>query len=181
MFCIVKSFVSEMTSYASVLTITAFTIERYVAICHPILAHTLSNLSRAVKIILTLWLLACMFALPYPIHTRVFYILYYPDTEKPITESLMCNIPLEYRSGMLFMFQISSFLFFVVPMTIITVMYVLIGIALKKSEMIGRKTNSVSAVATANARRAVLKMLGEYIIFLNSVIIYLSIKECIQM
>lgn len=38
-FCIARGFLSETATDASILTITAFTIERYVAICHPLRAH----------------------------------------------------------------------------------------------------------------------------------------------
>ncbi|KAL8585511.1 hypothetical protein ACOMHN_051396 [Nucella lapillus] len=79
-FCIVKSFVSELTSYASVLTIAAFTTDRYVAICHPLKSHTISSLSRAVKIVVLAWVLAAFCALPYPVHTRLFYGLRDPCT-----------------------------------------------------------------------------------------------------
>ena len=79
-FCIVKSFISEMTAYASVLTITAFTVDRYVAICHPLRSQTISSLARAVKIIVFAWCLACCCALPYPAHTRLFHELQDPCT-----------------------------------------------------------------------------------------------------
>ena len=35
-FCILRGFSSEASTNSSVLTITAFTVERYVAICHPL-------------------------------------------------------------------------------------------------------------------------------------------------
>ena len=79
-FCIVKSFISEMTAYASVLTIMAFTVDRYVAICHPLKSQTISSLSRATKIIVMAWLMACCCALPYPVHTRMFYEVRDPCT-----------------------------------------------------------------------------------------------------
>lgn len=79
-FCIMKSFVSEMTAYASVLTITAFTVDRYVAICHPLRSQTISSLARASKIIVLAWALACCCALPYPVYTRMFYELQDPCT-----------------------------------------------------------------------------------------------------
>jgi hypothetical protein len=97
-----------MTSYASILTITAFTVERYVAIFHPLKAQTLSNLSRAVKMVISIWILSCLFALPYPIHTRVFPYVSYNGTG--IEDSLQCNIPFKWQRGMTYAFQISTFL-----------------------------------------------------------------------
>lgn len=63
-FCVLRGLASETSANASILTITAFTIERYVAICHPFLSQTMSKLSRAVKLILVIWLVALSFALP---------------------------------------------------------------------------------------------------------------------
>lgn len=64
MFCIIRGFAAETSTNATVLTITAFTIERYVAICHPFLSHTESNLSRAFKYILIIWMVALTLAFP---------------------------------------------------------------------------------------------------------------------
>ncbi|GIY00742.1 pyrokinin-1 receptor [Caerostris extrusa] len=44
-FCIIRGYTSEMSTYASILTITMFTLERYFAICHPLKTHTMSKLS----------------------------------------------------------------------------------------------------------------------------------------
>jgi len=147
-------FLSEITSYASILTITAFTIERYVAICHPIKTQTLSNLSRAMKTVLTFWILACTFALPYPIHTRVFPYVVVNGTE--LRDSLQCNIPFKWQRGMTYVFQISTFLFFVFPMLVITVMYALIGLKLRQTELDSKHKSKI------RARRAVVRMLSMY-------------------
>ncbi|KAJ8315221.1 hypothetical protein KUTeg_007371 [Tegillarca granosa] len=125
-FCIVKSFVSEMTAYAS--------------------------------IIVLIWTIACLSALPYPLHARTFYAVDHPDTAQPFDKSLICNIPEYWRDRMKYVFQISTFVFFVAPMTIITVMYLLIGITLYKSENFGnpnqkngkKKTSYVSSFGTSN-------------------------------
>lgn len=63
-FCIIRGFLSEASTYASILTITAFTVERYVAICYPLWAHTMSQLPRAITSILIIWLLAAVCAIP---------------------------------------------------------------------------------------------------------------------
>ena len=43
--CILQGFAAETSANATVLTITAFTVERYVAICHPFQSHTFSKVS----------------------------------------------------------------------------------------------------------------------------------------
>ncbi|GFN84735.1 neuropeptide capa receptor [Plakobranchus ocellatus] len=164
-FCIIKSYVSEMTAYASVLTITAFTIDRYVAICHPLRSQMLSSLSRAVKIIIVIWVVACACALPYPIYTRIYHELTDPCTEIPIPESYLCNLPARYRNNMRYMFQFSTFFFFVIPMIIITIMYALIGLTLLKTDQfVGGNKTKQAAITAAKAKRAVLKMLVAVVI-----------------
>ena len=172
-----------MTAYASVLTITAFTMERYAAICHPMRFQRLSSPSRAVKVIVIIWCIACACAMPYPLHARTFYFLSNPESGEPIEHSLVCNIPSDWVERMTYMFQISTFVFFVIPMVIITVMYVLIGVTLYRSEGVGDQRNPpkiqtwtssstrVTNGGTSNvnpqiysvtrARKAVLKMLGK--------------------
>lgn len=160
-FCIFKSFLLESTSYASVLTITGFTIERYIAICHPITGQKVSRQSRAMKCILCIWIVSALSALPYPIHTRTFYFMQDPRTSSPIPDSLLCNIPIQWHPRMKVMFQVSTFAFFFLPMTVITVMYILIGIRLRRTEIDSSiRYFSKGAKSTATrARKAVLRML----------------------
>lgn len=63
-FCIIRGYLSEASTYASILTISAFTVERYVAICHPLWAHTMSQLPRAITSIVIIWILAAICAIP---------------------------------------------------------------------------------------------------------------------
>lgn len=159
-FCIFKSFLLESTSYASVLTITGFTIERYIAICHPIVGQRVSRQSRAIKCIVIIWIISGLVALPYPIHTRTFYYLKDPRNRRPLSDTLVCNIPIKWHERMIIMFQVSTFAFFFLPMTVITVMYILIGVRLRKTEIGSKGKISTSIKNTATrARKAVLKML----------------------
>lgn len=146
-----------MTSYATVLTIATFTIERYLAICHPMIQQVLNHPARAVKLLLVQWAIAILFALPFAIYTRTFYIVYNPDTGEPVEDSLMCNVPGEYRNLMTYFFQMSTFLFFVYPMTVILIMYILIGLRLSKSSPVSADRSNLAVV---QARKAVIKMLG---------------------
>ena len=150
-----------MTSTASVMTITAFTVERYVAICHPIRAQTMSNLSRAIKIIFMIWIMAALCTLPLPIHTKTYYYLTEPYT---IEKSLICNIPRQWMSSMKYYFQFSTFILFVLPMTLITWLYILIGLTLRRSGLSRQcsEITSSSPQQQSSSRRAVLKMLGKY-------------------
>uniref|UniRef100_A0A1B0GLI2 Putative neuromedin-u receptor 2 n=1 Tax=Lutzomyia longipalpis TaxID=7200 RepID=A0A1B0GLI2_LUTLO len=93
-FCILQGLLSETSTNATVLTITSFTVERYIAICHPFRQHTMSKLSRAVKFILAIWIVAFCLAIPQAFQfgivavetigsictasTLIAYLLFYP-------------------------------------------------------------------------------------------------------
>lgn len=126
-YCLFKTFLTEMTSSASILTIAAFTIERYLAICHSLRAQTTSALSRAIRVVVVVWIVACLTAIVYPIHTRTFYYLNDPrvvaqstmaiadsttdsgdtvGTPPPLLDSLICTIPGEWMPNMTYAFQV---------------------------------------------------------------------------
>lgn len=160
-FCVLRGLAAETSANATVLTITAFTVERYVAICHPFLSHTMSKLSRAIKLILGVWLIALLFAIPQALQ---FGLL----SHSGILICTQKRVLLEHS------FEISTFLFFVTPMTLITVLYALIGLRLRSSDMMKRERSTrplrtTTARANGNRRstaqssRRVLKMLGEFV------------------
>jgi len=105
-YCLFKTFLTEMTSSASILTITAFTIERYLAICHSLRAQATSGLSRAVRVVVVVWVAACLTAIPYPIHTRTYYYMQHPQTGHPLVDSLICTIPGQWMPNMRYAFQV---------------------------------------------------------------------------
>ncbi len=74
-FCILRGLTSETSTNASILTITAFTVERYVAICHPLKAHTMSQLPRAIKTILLIWALSAICAIPVAWQFGIIYLV----------------------------------------------------------------------------------------------------------
>jgi hypothetical protein len=64
-FCIGRGLASETSANATVLTITAFTVERYLAICRPFFIQKWQNkLSRIVKQILVIWAISIALAIP---------------------------------------------------------------------------------------------------------------------
>lgn len=167
-FCIVRSMAAETSTYASILTITAFTMERYVAICHPMRSQTLSSLKRAIKVVVLLWFVSAICAIPIVVQYGVVYIPN-PANGKPIPESAICSIrPDRYLRHT---FEVATFLFFLTPMTVISALYILIGLAIRRSTLSRKGSDSsnhskstgteLRALQQARARRAVLKMLGK--------------------
>ncbi|XP_076625040.1 pyrokinin-1 receptor [Colletes latitarsis] len=157
-FCILRGLAAETSTNASVLTITAFTIERYVAICHPFLAHTMSKLSRVVKLILIVWLVALSFALP--------QALQFGLVEHEIDPTMViCTLK---RTLVRYSFQLSTIFFLVLPMSLITVLYILIGLKLRKSNMMkrrpGREEGGSCKHHPGRSSRRVVKMLVAVVI-----------------
>jgi len=89
-FCVVRTMAAETSTYASILTITAFTVERYVAICHPMKAKLMSSLPRAVRTIIVVWIVSGCCSVPIWIQYGVVYEL--DDAGQPIPDSALCSI-----------------------------------------------------------------------------------------
>nr|AGL12068.1 pheromone biosynthesis activating neuropeptide receptor isoform C [Ostrinia nubilalis] len=125
--CIALGLASETSANATVLTITAFTVERYIAICRPFMSHTMSKLSRAVRFIVAIWVCALCTAIP---QAMQFGIVTQIDNGQT---TIVCTVK---GQGVHQVFIISSFIFFVVPMSVICVLYALIGIKLRTSRVL---------------------------------------------
>lgn len=130
-FCVMRGLLAETSANATVLTITAFTVERYVAICHPFLSHTMSKLSRAVRIIVLVWCISVAYALPQALQFGIVnrYGMDYCEVKRIIIEHS---------------FEISTFVFFFAPMTLITVLYILIGLKLRSSHIIKNENGNTT-------------------------------------
>nr|XP_018906643.1 PREDICTED: neuropeptides capa receptor-like [Bemisia tabaci] len=160
-FCVLQGYAAETSANATVLTITAFTMERYVAICHPFLTHTVSKLSRAISFIIGIWLLALCLAVPQAIQ---FGIVYESRNETNSGEyAASCTIKWVLMKHA---FEISTCLFFITPMTLITVLYILIGVKLRGSKMLKR-----SSVTSVSAERKNVRSQNHVIRMLVAVVV----------
>lgn len=105
---------------ASSCSITAFTVERYIAICHPIKAQFLCTLSRAKKIILLVWTLTSAYCVLW---------LFLSDVKKLTYDNvvlLSCGYKVS-RSHYLPIYFTDFAVFYVLPLTLATIMYGLIA------------------------------------------------------
>lgn len=157
-FCVIRGLAAETSTNASVLTITLFTIERYLAICHPFVSHKMSKLSRAIKHVILLWLASFGLALPQALQFGI-------KIHKGVTMCLQTRVIIAHS------FEISTFFFFFAPMIVITVLYSLIGLRLNKSNLNNehqegknRNPRIVQKIQRKNSTQStkrVVKMLGE--------------------
>lgn len=161
-FCSLQSFAAETSANATVLTITAFTVERYIAICHPFLTHTFSKLSRAVKFVMAIWIFALFLAVPLAIP----YGVQYSRDQNEVEIGSICTIT---KPFMEYAFELSTFVFFVAPMTLITVLYVCISVKLRHSRNLSVARNEESTPPRSSrsqvAQNRVIKMLGKSFYF----------------
>ncbi|CAK9804654.1 Neuropeptides capa receptor [Anthophora quadrimaculata] len=99
--CKVRAYFSETSSYVSVLTIVAFSVERYLAIYHP-LRHYGSGLKRSIWSICGTWLIAFIFALPFAVYIDIHYI---EDPESAVVITFfICWAPFHVQR-LLFVYQ----------------------------------------------------------------------------
>ena len=108
-FCVLRGVFAEASANATVLTITAFTVERYVAICHPFLSRTMSKLSRAIRYIFVIWVISITLAVPQAMQFGI-------DGPMGFEQCMLKHEIIQHS------FELSSILFFFTPMILITVL-----------------------------------------------------------
>ncbi|CAL8260169.1 unnamed protein product [Boreogadus saida] len=160
---------------ASSCSITAFTVERYIAICHPIKAQFLCTLSRAKKIIIVVWAL-----------TSVYCVMWFflSDTKELVYDNVVlvtCAYKVS-RNYYLPIYFTDFAVFYVLPLMLATILYGLIAKILilnplpsdpkaktkkwKKELQGGRiiTSTNTSSSTTAASRRQVTKMLAVVVV-----------------
>ncbi|XP_029660848.1 neuropeptides capa receptor-like isoform X1 [Formica exsecta] len=162
--CKIRAYVSEMSSYVSVLTIMVFSLERYLAICHPLHLYVMSGLKRPVRFIVGAWLLALIFALPFAVYTTVNYIEYPPRSGRYSEESAMCAMLLPNMPKFP-LYELSCLIFFLVPMLSIAMLYVRMGLRIQSNGLGHSIEGSVHGeTKQAQSRKAIIRMLSAVVI-----------------
>ncbi|KAG8004862.1 Thyrotropin-releasing hormone receptor [Nibea albiflora] len=176
--CLCITYFQYLGINASSCSITAFTIERYIAICHPIKAQFLCTLSRAKKIILFVWAFTSLYCVMW---------FYLSDIQELVYDNNVTIITCGYRVPRKFYLPIYFFdfgVFFVLPLLLSAVLYGLIGRILflnplpsdpkDKKRKNGQNNHNVNdrtscknsrhSSSTATSRRQVTKMLAVVVI-----------------
>lgn len=173
--CLSITYFQYLGINASSCSITAFTIERYIAICHPIKAQFLCTLSRAKKIIVFVWVFTSLYCVMW---------FYLSDTKEIVYENvILTSCAYKVSRNMYLPIYFTDFaLFYVVPLLLATVLYGLIARILilnplpsdpmesrrnwKKESSVGNKSvnSRSSSSTTAASRRQVTKMLAVVVI-----------------
>ncbi|XP_042336655.1 thyrotropin-releasing hormone receptor-like [Sceloporus undulatus] len=121
---------------ASSCSITAFTVERYIAICHPIKAQTMCTVSRAKRIITFVWVVTSVYCLLW------FFLV---DIAVNKSQQLECGYKVS-RNLYLPIYLLDFALFFVTPLFLATILYGLIGRVLFHSPILQPPTAHTGTV-----------------------------------
>lgn len=164
--CKFRAIVSEMVSYTSVLTIVAFSTERYLAICHPLYAYKMKGLRRALIVIGSIWLVALGAALPFGVYTKVSYIEFPPGSGRRVADSAFCAMLQEDVPEGYPVYELSMLFFFVLPMLALLVLYARMAAALWWPARRGHALRGAvhRRSGTAAGRRSVVKMLAAVVL-----------------
>ncbi|XP_010863977.1 thyrotropin-releasing hormone receptor b [Esox lucius] len=170
--CLCITYLQYLGINASSCSITAFTVERYIAICHPIKAQFLCTLSRAKKIILYVWVVTLLYSVMW---------LYLSDVKEVVYENEVTIVTCGYkvtRQLYLPIYFLDFSIFFVVPLMLASILYSLIARILimnplpsdHKEQLKDGHTNTATRCknsrhsTTAASRRQVTKMLAVVVI-----------------
>ncbi|XP_015731093.1 neuromedin-U receptor 2 [Coturnix japonica] len=152
--CYFKTALFETVCFASILSVTTVSVERYFAILHPFRAKLESTRKRALRTIVVLWVLSVLFALP-NMGTHGIMLQYFPNgTMVPGSATCTVVAPMWIYNWIV---QITSFLFYVLPMGVISVLYYLMGLRLKGDRSLEAEEMSVNVQRPS--RKSVTKML----------------------
>lgn len=161
-FCKFQKLIGEACSYVSVLTIVAFSMERFLAICYPLHSYAMSGLKRAVRIIAAIWLIGLLGATPFAYYRTIDYIEYPPFTENEVPESALCAT----FYAPVGLYETSTIVFFAIPMLIIFVLYSQIATKIRSrskhtiTKELGIRSTTATQSKQSKSRRAIIKMLA---------------------
>lgn len=151
-YSVFHSLLLEVSTNASILTITVFTIERFIGICHPLRSQTMSQLGRVPKVIFCIWIFSLLTTVP--------VILTHPSLYEEESD-----YDIDFTS---FFIIISFMLLFVFPMFIITYLYSRIVMELRRSESMAKlnvesKNNNGLSISKEliSRNKDVVKVLGK--------------------
>ncbi|CAK6958176.1 neuromedin-U receptor 1 [Scomber scombrus] len=137
--CYFKTFLFETVCFASILNVTALSVERYIAVVHPLRAKYVVTRTHAKRVILTVWGVSVLCAVPNTsLHGIATLYRHFISPGRNINVELpdtaICTV---VKPSWIYnlTIQATTFLFFIMPMLTISVLYMLIGLQLKREKM----------------------------------------------
>uniref|UniRef100_A0A8C6USC1 Thyrotropin-releasing hormone receptor n=1 Tax=Neogobius melanostomus TaxID=47308 RepID=A0A8C6USC1_9GOBI len=158
--CLGITYLQYLGINVSSCSITAFTVERYIAICHPIKAQTVCTVSRAKRIITGVWIFTCIYCMQW---------LFLVDIQVGPDGHVLCGYRVK-RDLYLPIYLIDFAIFYVIPLLLAIVLYGLIARILYLRERTQTTFSDVggkggrSTRSAHSSRKQVTKMLAVVVI-----------------
>nr|XP_021516976.1 neuromedin-U receptor 1 [Meriones unguiculatus] len=155
--CYFRTLLFETVCLASVLNVTALSVERYVAVVHPLQAKSVMTRTHVRRTVGAIWVLAVLFSLP---NTSLHGLqqLHVP-CRGLVPGSAVCTL-VRPRAFYNLVIQTTTLLFFGLPMLTITVLYLLIGLRLRRERKLleeGAESRKATALQKRGPRRLQLR------------------------
>ncbi|XP_076000861.1 neuromedin-U receptor 1-like [Genypterus blacodes] len=152
--CYFKTFLFETVCFASILNVTALSVARYIAVVHPLKVKRVTTRAHAKRVIFLVWVLSMLCAVP---NTSLHGIMVLPARfGRQFPQSAICGLVKPTWIYNLIIL-ISTLLFFLLPMLIISVLYLLIGMRLHServmSEVESRSSFGPESLSSANKQK----------------------------
>ncbi len=156
--CSVPNFLIYLCYYASLWTVTLVTMERYLAICHTFWHRIISDTRRAMKMVISVWIVSILFALFAAPYKRVTLCGLDGDNGFEVFFSApFCEFTCVWCSGALFFTDLIQFVF---TLVVNFVMYTLIIIQVGKAVVpMNKDKNDMQANQRIQTRNSVARML----------------------
>ncbi|KAK6737740.1 hypothetical protein RB195_020068 [Necator americanus] len=165
--CKGRAYLIEFTSYASILVICSFTVERWLAICHPLRSQFAPKISRAYMTVIIMWIISAFAALPIG-HIVIINRLPLPpwgmdqpwtslvsDDFKTVKDTEFCAMDVTEHELQKRLIYIAFLAFFMAPALLITMMYSHIAMRIASNDSL----LGVVKEARMKANQNVIKML----------------------
>ncbi|NXI67439.1 NTR1 protein, partial [Anseranas semipalmata] len=141
-------FLRDACTYATALNIASLSVERYMAICHPFKAKSIMSRSRTKKFISCIWIASFLLAIP-----MIFTMgEIYGKNQDP--DSLICTTIVD-ASTLKTVIQVNTFISFVFPMVVISVLNTIIANQLL---VMFRQAAQENQVCTIGGQQTMLSM-----------------------
>lgn len=148
-FCGLSRMIKDTCTFVSVLTIVAFSSERFIAICYPLHVYMMGGLKRVTRIIATIWLIGIICALPFGYYTRLHYLRFPLPNGPEISESALCKTQ---ENTSIPVWELSAIIFYVIPLILLIFTYSRMAIEIRKriknGHELGVITNNFNCVGT---------------------------------
>ncbi|XP_059191602.1 thyrotropin releasing hormone receptor 2 [Centropristis striata] len=142
--CLGITYLQYLGINVSSCSITAFTVERYIAICHPMKAHTVCTVSRAKRIIAGVWIFTCVYCMLW------FFLV---DIQVSQDGHVQCGYKVK-RELYLPIYLIDFAIFYVIPLLLAIVLYGLIARILYLSPLPNQHPDTSATTLRRSCREA---------------------------